>query len=472
MSFRSSKFHKRHIILKATSTSQAGSAFAEPSVTAREVERYEKLLTEQEAVLEYLEGTGIDSSDFDGLELPTSVSVVRERVEFLQKIGLTVQDISDYPLLIGCSVKKNLIPVLNYLESLNITTTLLPILLRKYPQILHSSVVMDLQPIVEYLVGLGIDPKQMGSVLARYPDVLGFKIEGTMSTSTSYLVMLGVNPRRMGAVLTEMPEILGMRVGNNIKPKIDFLRSFDIPSPAVAKMIENRPFLLGFELADQMRPAVDSLLEIGVSKNAIGRVLMQFPEILGLDVNAKLSEKLPWLTSQVGVSKENIGQVVEKLPQVLVINVSMGSARVDYLRQVGFSAEDVGSMVTKCPQLLAASIEQTLKPNLEFLVGKMSRKPQEVVEFPAFLTSNLESRIRPRYEALSEKGKLCSLAWMLNCNDENFQQRLNIDYVEREDGPEDLDLPYVVAGQRQAELNEEDEYSEQENDEVESKRFG
>lgn len=443
--------------------------FAEPSVTAKDMEKYEKRLTEEEAVAEYLESVGVDTTSLDELGLPASLEIVRERVEFLLKIGLTVEDINDYPLMLGYSVKRNLIPVLSYLESLGVTPKSLPILVRKYPQVLHSSVVIDLQPHVEYLEGLGILRADMGSVLTRYPEVLGFKIEGTISTATAYLIMLGVNPRRMGYVLTELPQILGMRVGNNIKRKVDFLKSFGLAQSAIAKMIETRPQVLGLDLAEQMRPAVDSLVELGVSQDAISRVIAQFPDLLSLDVNRKLEERMTWLTSEVGISADDMGGVITRLPQILVINTTKATARVEFLRQAGFSAEDIGSMVTNFPQLLAASIEKSLKPNLDYLVEKMERKLVEVTEFPAYLLYNLEEIIRPRHEQTAEKGVECSLAWMLNCDHDVFQQRLTLEYAEQRNQDEEPDVPYIVA--RRVRLTDETEagISLYRGDEAESK---
>lgn len=427
--------------------------FAEPSVSAAVVEEYEKQLTEEEAVAEYLESVGIDTANFDELELPPSLAIVRERVEFLQKLGLTLDDINDYPLMLGYSVKRNLIPVLTYLESLGVTPKSLPILIRRYPQILHSSVVVDLQPHVEYIEGLGIARADIGGVLTRYPDLFGFKIEGTISTSTAYLVMLGVNPRRMGYILTEMPEILGMRVGNNLKRKVDFLQSFGISQSAIAKMIETRPYFLGLDLTDQMRPAVESLIELGVERNAISYVITQFPDVLSLDVKAKLGERLTFLTSDIGIRAEDMGAVIAKLPQILVINTSKAIDRVNFLRQAGLTAADVGSMVTNCPQLLAASIEKSLKPNLNYLVENMKRKLEEVVEFPAYLLFNLGEIVRPRHEETVEKGVDCSLEWMLNCPEDVFQQRLTVDYGDQKSQDEEPEVPYIVT--RRARLTDE-----------------
>lgn len=204
---------------------------------------------------------------------------------------------------------------------------------------------------------------------------------------------------------------------------------------------------------DQMRPAVDSLVELRVDKDAISHVITQFPDILSLDVKQKLAERLTWLTSDVGISADAMGGVIAKLPQILVINTSKAITRVDFLRQAGFSAEDVASMVTNCPQLLAASIEKSLNPNLTYLLEKMERKLEEVIEFPAYLLYNLEEIVRPRHEETVEKGVDCSLAWMLNCTDEIFQQRLTLEYAEQKNLDAEPDVPYIVT--RRARLTDE-----------------
>lgn len=428
----------------ATCSRTFSSAVAERTVD--DGEENNKIPSDQEVVLEYLRSQGIGTSDLADVELPKSVDIVKERLEFLtKKIGLSIKDINDYPLMIGCSVKKNLIPVLNYLETNKVTPKAFPILIRKYPQVLHSSVAIDLAPNIRYIQGLGVELKQIGSVLTRYPECLGFRIEGTMSTSVAYLVMIGVSARQIGPILTEKPDIMGMRVSNNIKPKVEFISSWGIPQLIVGKMIENRPHILGFDLNEKMRPAVEALLEFGIRKEAIPQVLVQFPDILGMNVKDKLAQKLPWLIAKVGVSKESIPRALERLPQVLVMNVPMGSQRADFLRSLGFSKSEVGEMVASCPQLLGLSIK-LMKPNSDFLVKEMKRDIRELLKYPEYLTYSLEGRIRPRHEKVKEKGVEYPLEWMLNCSDAKFEERLMAGDTEIQD---DVEVLFVGAGRLQ-----------------------
>ncbi|KAL2468665.1 Mitochondrial transcription termination factor family protein [Forsythia ovata] len=129
--------------------------------------------------------------ELDGLELPVTVEVMQERVDFLHKLGLTIEDINNYPLVLGCSVKKNMIPVLDYLGKLGVRKSTFTEFLCRYPQVLHASVVVDLAPVVKYLQGMDIKPNDVPRVLEKYPEVLGFKLEGTMSTSVAYLIGIG-----------------------------------------------------------------------------------------------------------------------------------------------------------------------------------------------------------------------------------------------------------------------------------------
>ncbi|KAL3701201.1 hypothetical protein R1sor_019223 [Riccia sorocarpa] len=434
---------------KSRAEAIARHSVAQPSTLEGEEEpqpeQYENELVARDHVLRYLQSEAIDVSELEEVGLPPSVAVMKERVTFLRKIGLSIKDINGYPLMVGCSVKKNLVPVLSYLEKLNVEPKSLPDIIRKYPMVLSSSVVMDLEPVIDFLLGIGIPKDALGRVLTRYPDILGFKIEGTMSTSVAYLVSLGVNLREIGPMVTEYPEILGMRVGNNIKPKVDYLLNLGIPKQVMAKILEVKPFILGFDLDSKMQPCVRDLIELGVKEENVARVIIQYADVLGLDVKHRLDSKMGWLSKQAGVKREDVGQIIERLPQILAININLAQTRVDFLKESGFSVEEVGSMVAKCPQILAISIEEALKPNLDFFLVDMKRPLSELVEYPAYFTYSLQKRIRPRYIEIEQRGINCSLPWFLNCSDEKFNERLQVEFVERPDEM-DTDDSFIMGG--------------------------
>ncbi|TYJ21722.1 hypothetical protein E1A91_A08G081700v1 [Gossypium mustelinum] len=325
----------------------------------------------------------------------------KERIDFLHKLGLTIEDINNYPLVLGCSVKKNMIPVLDYLGKLGVRKSTFTEFLRRYPQVLHASVVVDLAPVVKYLQGLDIKPNDIPRVLEKYPEVLGFKLEGTMSTSVAYLVGIGVSRREVGGVLTKYPEILGMRVGRVIKPFVEYLEGLGIPRLAIARLIEKRPHILGFGLEERVKPNLASLLEFNVRKASLPSIVAQYPEIIGIDLKPKLLGQRSLIQSIIDLEPEDFGTVVEKMPQIVSLSNTSMVKHADFLKGCGFSLQQ--------------------------------RPLDDLVAFPAFFTYGLESTIKPRDKIVAKKGFKCSLSWLLNCSDEKFKDRLNYDTIEMEE---------------------------------------
>ncbi|XP_022771065.1 transcription termination factor MTERF4, chloroplastic [Durio zibethinus] len=406
----------------------SSSLYIRPSLLDMKKER----IANHAKVYEFLRGVGIIPDELDGLELPVTVEVMQERIDFLHKLGLTIEDINNYPLVLGCSVKKNMIPVLDYLGKLGVRKSTFTEFLRRYPQVLHASVVVDLAPVVKYLQGLDIKPNDIPRVLERYPEVLGFKLEGTMSTSVAYLVGIGVSRREVGGVLTRYPEILGMRVGRVIKPFVEYLQGLGIPRLAVARLIEKRPHILGFGLEERVKPNVESLLEFNVRKASLPSIIAQYPEIVGIDLKPKLLGQRSMLQSIIDLEPEDFGTVMEKMPQVVNLSNTSMVKHADFLKDCGFSLQQVRNMVVGCPQVLALNLD-IMKLSFSYFQMEMQRPLDDLVAFPAFFTYGLESTIKPRHKIVAKKGFKCSLSWLLNCSDEKFKERLNYDTIEIEE---------------------------------------
>ncbi|KAG8485565.1 hypothetical protein CXB51_018933 [Gossypium anomalum] len=425
VSSSSSKSNTVHLSRKQVKPS---SLYSRPSLSNMKKEK----IANRATVYEFLRVLGIIPDELDGLELPVTVEVMQERIDFLHKLGLTIEDINNYPLVLGCSVKKNMIPVLDYLGKLGVRKSTFTEFLRRYPQVLHASVVVDLAPVVKYLQGLDIKPNDIPRVLEKYPEVLGFKLEGTMSTSVAYLVGIGVSRREVGGVLTKYPEILGMRVGRVIKPFVEYLEGLGIPRLAIARLIEKRPHILGFGLEERVKPNVASLLEFNVRKASLPSIVAQYPEIIGIDLKPKLLGQRSLIQSIIDLEPEDFGTVVEKMPQIVSLSNTSMVKHADFLKGCGFSLQQVRSMVVECPQILALNLD-IMKLSFDYFQMEMQRPLDDLVAFPAFFTYGLESTVKPRDKIVAKKGFKCSLSWLLNCSDEKFKERLNYDTIEMEE---------------------------------------
>eukprot|EP00252_Welwitschia_mirabilis_P027662 TRINITY_DN954_c0_g1_i2.p1 TRINITY_DN954_c0_g1~~TRINITY_DN954_c0_g1_i2.p1 ORF type:complete len:529 (-),score=107.45 TRINITY_DN954_c0_g1_i2:305-1891(-) len=414
------------------------------------------------AILDYLKILGIDTEELQDLVLPTNLDIMKERVEFLQKLELKIEDINEYPLMLACSVKRNMVPVLDYLEKLGVKKSALPQLLKSYPQVLHSSVVIDLQPVVKYLTGLGVSEANLPRVLENYPEVLGFKLEGTMATSVAYLVSIGVNTRSIGPMISRYPPLLAMRVGKFVKPFVDYLLGLGIQKQEIAGILQKKPYILGFSLEEKVKANVECLLDFGVSRGRIGSIITEFPDILGLNLRPKLESQRDFFDSYVLVGSQDFGLMLERMPQISVISHEPVLQRLGLFRLWGFSIGDLSKMVVKCPQLLALNRDD-MELAFNFFKSEMKGSLQELVEFPAFFTYGLESRIKPRFLKVSSRGLHCSLSWFLNCSDEKFEDRLDADYMDIEE----LEPSFISAetpSRKEEEEEEETTFSEEDED--------
>lgn len=422
-----------------------------PSVTWGVVQGRKERLVSKVIICDYLKGLGIITDELEDIELPSTVEVMRERVEFLQKLGLSIDDINEYPLMLGCSVRKNIIPVLGYLEKSGIPRSKMGEFVKNYPQVLHASVVVELVPVVRFLRGLDVEKEDMGYVLQKYPELLGFKLEGTMSTSVAYLVSVGVNPRDIGPMVTQYPYLLGMRVGTMIKPLVDYLVSLGLPKKILSRMFEKRAYVMGYDLEETVKPNVECLISFGIRKESLPSIIAQYPQILGLPLKAKMSSQQYFFNLKFKIDPEGFARIVERMPHIVSLNQHVIMKPIEFLLGRGISGGDVAKMIVRCPQLFAVQVGM-MKNSYYFFKSEMGRPIRELVEFPEYFTYSLESRIKPRYQRLKTKGIRSSLAWFLNCSDQRFEERLRGDYIETESmGPSfcmggKLELPgnYVV----------------------------
>ena len=400
-----------------------------PSVTWGVVLGRKEKLVSRVIICDYLKSLGIVTDELESLELPSTVEVMRERVEFLQRLGLSIDDLNEYPLMLGCSVRKNMIPVLGYLEKIGIQRSKLGEFVKNYPQVLHASVVVELAPVIKFLRGLDVEKEDIGYVLLKYPEILGFKLEGTMSTSVAYLVSIGVNPRDIGPMVTQYPYLLGMRVGTMIKPLVDYLVSLGLPKKILARMLEKRAYILGYDLEETVKLNVECLKSFGIRREALASVIAQYPQIIGLPLKAKLSSQQYFFNLKLKIDPEGFAQIMEKMPQIVSLNQNVIIKPVEFLLGRGIPSADVAKMVVKCPQLVALRVDR-MKNSFYFFKSEMGRPLQELVEFPEYFTYSLESRIKPRYHKLQSKDIRTSLNWFLNCSDQRFEERLQGDYIE------------------------------------------
>lgn len=86
----------------------------------------------------------------------------------------------------------------------------------------------------------------------------------------------------------------------------------------------------------------------------------------------------------------------------------------------GLTERNVASMIVRFSPLLGYSIEEVLRPKLEFLVNTMGKSVKEVLYYPRYFSYSLEKKIKPRVFVLRSRNIDCSLKDMLAKNDDEF----------------------------------------------------
>jgi mTERF domain-containing protein len=245
-----------------------------------------------------------------------------------------------------------------------------------------------------------------------------------------------------------------MRVGKIIKPFVEHLQGIGLQRLAVARIIENKPYVLGFGLEERVKPNIEALLEFGVRKEALASIVTEYPDVLGIDLREKLVAQQSLFESSILVGRDDFGRVVERMPQTISLGRPTVLKHVNFLTGCGFLLSQVSKMVVGCPQLLALNMD-IMKMNFEYFKNEMDRDLEELVQFPAFFTYGLESTIRYRHEIVAKKGFTCSLAWLLNCSDAKFDDRMKYDTIGVEEMEDENSFDTNrLAGQVQDEYDE------------------
>ncbi|XP_074587714.1 transcription termination factor MTEF1, chloroplastic-like [Curcuma longa] len=208
---------------------------------------------------------------------------------------------------------------------------------------------------------------------------------------------------------------------------------------------------------DSVHAIISFLLSKGLHHKDLPRILGMCPSVLTASVPADLAPVFAFLSRDLGVAPADHRRVVNKCPRLLASSVPhqlrpallylrrLGfrdlawlahhepvllvssvdrtlMPKLDFLVGLGLSQEDAAAMVLRSPGLFTFSIERNFKPKFEYLDKEMGRRVEELKEFPQYFAFSLEKRIKPRHEELCRRGMhTMPLPVMLKSTDEEFR---------------------------------------------------
>ena len=152
--------------------------------------------------------------------------------------------------------------------------------------------------------------------------------------------------------------------------------------------------------------------------------VVRSPRLLAASVPGTLRPALLFLRRRVALVREPL-----PLAAALLLAFSVERTLLPKLlflcHATGLPDPAVCAVLRRAPAILSYGIETNLTPKLQFLAERMGRDPVvELSEFPHYFAFSLEGRIRPRHDALRERGIEMSLRDMLTSNDDEFRERL------------------------------------------------
>jgi mTERF domain-containing protein, mitochondrial len=221
--------------------------------------------------------------------------------------------------------------------------------------------------------------------------------------------LLATHPALRSAPLSLLRDSLGLLTSHGLSAG-DASRVFSaFPSLLTSPPVEHLRFLS----ADA--PLPPPLLRAAVVRS---------PRLLAASVTDTLCPALLFLRRRVSLRREPLPIAAALLLAFSVERTLL--PKLIFLRDAtGLPESAVCALLRRAPAILSYGIETNLTPKLRFLAERMGRNPAtELAEFPHYFAFSLERRIRPRYEALSERGIEMSLKDMLTSNDDEFRERL------------------------------------------------
>ncbi|XP_058068455.1 transcription termination factor MTERF4, chloroplastic isoform X3 [Magnolia sinica] len=409
-------------------------------------------------ILPFLESVGLSTSGSSHVARYLSSERLPDLINKMEarRGGLDMLDSADasfpylvesFPRLLLLSVESHFKPLVEFLEAAGVPKGRIRSIFLSFPPIVFYNIEKDIKPKIQALEKVGVEDKDIGRVVVKYPWVLSTSIQENYEKVFSFFNAEKVPKMSIDRAIRSWPHLLGCST-SKMKTMVDQFAELGVKNKKLGQVIAASPQLL-LQKPNEFLEVVSYIEELGFDKESIGRILSRCPEIFASSVENTLKKKLNLLI-EFGIYRNNLPRVIRKYPELLVSDVNntllprrfvkarpspltatfanllcvCGTSglcfRMKYLMKIGLSKREVASMVNRFSPLLGYSIEEVLKPKLDFLVCTMNKPVRDVVEYPRYFSYSLEKKIKPRFWVLKGRNLECSLKDMLGKNDEDF----------------------------------------------------
>ncbi|PIN13769.1 Mitochondrial transcription termination factor, mTERF [Handroanthus impetiginosus] len=234
-----------------------------------------------------------------------------------------------------------------------------------------------------------------------------------------YLQSLKVNPEK---ALHKNPNLRSAPL-STLHSITQCLSSMGLELSAIGRILDMYPTLLTADPYGDIYPIFDFLLNtVEIKFPEFRRAVIRCPRLLVTDPEARLKPTFEFLT-QFGFSGPN--RLTSQTTLLLVSSVEFTLIpKIEYLVGLGLEYDEVRNMVLRSPGLLTYSVENNYRPKAEYFLKEMNGDLEEIKSFPQYFSFSLERKIKPRHRLLMEHGCSMPLSDMLKVSDGEFNTRL------------------------------------------------
>jgi len=395
-----------------------------------------------------------------GSVLGFTVANLEKKIETLRSLlDLSMEDIqiilTKQPTILHLNPTTNISPTIAYLmSSLHVSKDHLRSMIVAYPAILCYSMDNLHSKIQFFLHDLTLTPLETQALLITQPKLLCCAVNTALLPRFQFLHKeVAIPLSDLKYILLKHPRILLYSLQHNLQPKLIhfFILQLQFRSTHLVQLLKSYPFVLDYNLEHHLLPIITFFMkELDFSPMEMRKILMKFPRLLSSSLR-KIQYVARLLRYQLGMNAQEMKRIFFQAPQIVSLNVdetlwkkiyflqdSLGLTRAQQQQQQQQEEEDEGEeasnlvpedekqqhqqqkqtevwvddklrkILVGMPTLLLCSIENNLKPKLDFLLDQVDGDVFElrdiVMILPPLLGYSLEKRIRPRIERMAAYG--------------------------------------------------------------------
>ncbi|KAJ8899928.1 hypothetical protein K2173_019633 [Erythroxylum novogranatense] len=236
----------------------------------------------------------------------------------------------------------------------------------------------------------GFTMSQISRLVKKRPVLLLAHPEKTLSPKLKFLRTIGISNADLARTLIADPNLLLRSLEKHIKPGYNCLKSMLLSD---AKIV----YAMKRITSKNLRPNIELLRESGVPQSRIRMLLMNFPEALDQS-HEKFSEAVKE-AKEMGFepTKSTFVLAVHALSEKW--NKSIMERCFDTYTKYGWSKDDILTAFRKHPNCLLMS-EKKITKGMDFIVNKMGKSSEMIVQCPTVLFFSLENRMIPRFRVV------------------------------------------------------------------------